>query len=135
MDGSKIIIIISNRISDMFIISKKYLQNNFHAVRNKPKPPTVLLHRSSGRVRSCSSGSWISGNCGVGESVKQALSSANNRGKVNRRRRIQGVNGRQIMEAEFDSGGDEPSVRERVQEAMARAEGREWRAEEGRRRY
>lgn len=95
-----------------------YLQNNLHAIGDKGEPPAVLL--DGGGV---SGGGRIDGDGGIGERVEEALRAAYDCAEIGRR--VEGGDRGKVVEAEVDSGGEEPggASGERAEEAMA-GEGR-----------
>ena len=85
------------------MLNYNYLEHELHGFGYKSKPATVFLRGGiGGGVRSRGGGRVPCYDGGVGESVKQALGSGSNRVEIDSG--IEGMNGRNLMEADSNSG-------------------------------
>lgn len=82
-----------------------YLENEFHGLGDKSKPATIFLRCGGGcigRAGGGSTGGRVDGDGSVSKRVEQAFESARNRVEINGV--VEGVDWRDLMEAEFNSG-------------------------------
>lgn len=92
-----------------------YLEHEFHAFGDEAEPAAVFLSSGGGCVGGAGGGTTGGGR--VGERVEQAFDSAGNRAEIDGG--VEGVDRRNLVEAEFDPGRDQPARVELVT-SMAR---------------
>lgn len=89
-------------------INKKdynYLENEFHGLGDESKPATIFLRcvgDGVGGAGGGSTGGRVDGDGSVSKRVEKAFESARNRVEINGG--VEGVDWRNLMEAEFNSG-------------------------------